>query len=143
MPETNKFFVKNFFLFISVMLLFHKGVFAQHENEKGHVTVLQDSVVAMMLKRNATISETKQTMPGYRIQLYFGSDRTKAGEIRNEFIKDHPETGAYLVYQQPNFKVRAGDYKTRLEAVKAMQLISAFYPSAFIVKDDVHLPKID
>lgn len=110
---------------------------------KGHVTVIQDTAVAQLMRRYATLNDTRQSMPGYRIQVYFGTDRSKASEIRSEFIKDHPDTEAYLIYHQPNFKVRVGDYKTRLEALKAMTLISAFYPAAFIVKDEVPLPKIN
>jgi hypothetical protein len=114
---------------------------AQQPASKGHVSVIRDSSIAQLLRRSITLNETKQSMPGYRIQVYFGTDRGKANEIRNEFIKDHPDTEAYLIYQQPNFKVRVGDFKTRLEALKAMTLISAFYPTAFIVKDEVRLPK--
>ena len=117
---------------------------AQHtEVNKGRVVVKADSSITLLLRRNAALNENRQNMPGYRVQVYFGTDRAKASEIRNEFQKDHAGIEAYLIYQQPNFKVRVGDYKTRLEAVKGLQLISAGYPNAFIVKDDVRLPKFE
>src|SRR4051812_36635813 len=96
---------------------------AQTENQKGHIIVLQDSSIELLLRRNAALNESRQSMPGYRIQIYFGPDRTKASEIKTEFRKDHSDIESYLVYHQPNFKVRVGDFKTRLEAVKAIQLI--------------------
>lgn len=110
---------------------------------KGKVTVYQDSLVAQLIRRNALLNETKMSMPGYRIQIYFGTDRNKANEIRTGFITDYRDVPAYLVYHQPNFKVRIGDFKTRLEAVKAMQVISISYSNAFIVKDEIPLPKLD
>jgi hypothetical protein len=109
--------------------------------QKGKVTIHQDSLVSQLLRRNALLNETKMSMPGYRIQIYFGTDRNKANEIRTAFIADHNDTPAYLLYHQPNFKVRIGDFKTRLEAVKAMQVISISYSNAFIVKDEIPLPK--
>ncbi len=79
-------------------------------------------------------------MPGFRIQIHFGSERNKAQEVRNDFISSFPETGAYLVYQQPNFKVRIGDFRTRLEATGFLKKLEARYKSAFIVPDEVKLP---
>ncbi len=108
---------------------------------QGQVVILRDTSVTRLLQNYAAYAESRQSMPGYRIQIYFGTDRTLANEIRTAFIKDHGSTEAYLLYHQPNFKVRVGDYKTRLEAMKAMQLLSISYPGAFLVKDDVHLPK--
>ena len=131
--------------FITLLLSFL--VFMAHAQSsrdgKGMVTVMRDSSIELLLRRNAALNETRQSMTGYRAQIYFGTDRTKASEMKTEFKKDHPDIEVYLVYQQPNFKVRVGDYKTRLEAVKAMQLISAIYPTSFIVKDEVRLPRFD
>ncbi len=136
-------FIHKSLLALLLFLPASKAFSQKDEKQRGHIIVNQDSSIAVLLRRNAALNESRQTMPGFRIQIYFGTDRTKASEIRTEFIRDHPGTDSYLVYHQPNFKVRIGDYKTRLEAVKAMQLIAVFYPSAFIVKDEVKLPRLD
>ena len=80
-------------------------------------------------------------MPGYRIQIYFGQNRTKANEVKTDFLQLFPKTGAYLVYQQPNFKIRVGDFRSRLEASKFLKDIQSLYAAAFIVKDEVKLPE--
>ena len=80
-------------------------------------------------------------MPGYRVQIFYGSQRTKATEIRTEVLKKFPDIPAYIIYQQPNFKVRMGDFKTRLEAMKLLDAIRHEYAQAFIVKDEVKLPE--
>lgn len=82
------------------------------------------------------------TMPGYRIQLYFGGERIKAQEVRSEFLLSYPEVPAYLIYQQPNFKVRAGDFRTRLEAAGFLKKLEFRFKSSFIVPDDVKLPSL-
>src|SRR5690348_586887 len=58
----------------------------------------------------------KQTMPGYRIQIYFGGARQKATEIKNDFSEKHADVPSYLSYSAPNFKVRVGDFRSHLEA---------------------------
>ena len=81
-------------------------------------------------------------MPGYRIQLYFGGDRAKATNMRLDFLQQYPDVGAYVIYQQPNFKLRVGDFKTRLEAATFLKEMQPGYSMSFIVTDDVKLPDI-
>ena len=81
------------------------------------------------------------SMPGYRVQIHYGNNRTKATEIKAEFLLTHPDISAYLIYQQPNFKVRLGDFKTRLQAQELLDKIIDDYPASFIVRDEVRLPE--
>lgn len=81
-------------------------------------------------------------MPGFRIQVFFGPERQKAQEAKTQLSALYPENQTYLVYQQPNFKVRLGDFKTRLEASRFLQRVQGNYPGAFIVPDEVRLPEL-
>ena len=81
-------------------------------------------------------------MGGYRIQLYFGGDRAKANNMRLDFLQQYPDVGAYVIYQQPNFKLRVGDFKTRIEANTFLKEMQPGYSMSFIVTDDVKLPVI-
>ena len=101
----------------------------------------QDSLIHQLVNRHVAINQAKRSSPGYRIQIYFGQNRTKANEVKTDFLQLFPNTGAYLVYQQPNFKIRVGDYRTRLEALKFLKEIQQLYAAAFIVKDEVKLPE--
>jgi hypothetical protein len=99
-----------------------------------------DSLARKLVERHKLVNAAKKSMPGYRIQIYFGNDRIKAQEMRTEFIKLIPDEAAYLIYQQPNFKVRVGDFRTRLEAAGFLKQINSSFPNAFIVPDEVKLP---
>jgi alkylation response protein AidB-like acyl-CoA dehydrogenase len=100
-----------------------------------------DSLTNLLVKRHIALNASKMTMPGYRVQVYYGSQRAKATEIRTEVLQKFPQTPAYIIYQQPNFKLRLGDFKTRLEAMKLLDEIKHEYAQAFIVKDEVKLPE--
>jgi len=54
---------------------------------------------------------------GYRIQLYNGNEQ-KARKIKALFIVEFPEKFSKLIYNQPEWKVQVGNYKTILEADK-------------------------
>lgn len=56
---------------------------------------------------------------GFRVQIFYGEE-TKAKSVQNKFRANFPYTFTKLDYEQPYWKVQVGNYKTRLEADKAM-----------------------
>ena len=98
-----------------------------------------DSLTEKLVERHKLVNAAKMSMPGFRIQIYFGNERVKAQEIRTDFLSNFPTTSAYLVYHQPNFKVRVGDFRTRLEAAGFLKKLGERYSSSFIVPDEVKL----
>jgi hypothetical protein len=111
-------------------------------NADSTVVIIQDARLDGMVKRQKNANLAKQTMPGYRIQIYFGSVRQKATDIKLDFTDKHNDVATYLTYQQPNFKVRVGDFRTRLEAQRFLKSMEGEYTTMFIVPDEVKLPSI-
>jgi hypothetical protein len=101
-----------------------------------------DSLARELVKRHVAINSAKLSMPGFRVQIHYGVQRAKASEVKSDFMRDHPGVPSYLVYQQPNFKVRVGDCKTRLEALRLLSGLQSDYPAAFVVPDEVKLPDL-
>ena len=101
-----------------------------------------DSLAIILTQRHKKVNATKMTMPGYRIQIYFGNERINAQDKKSSFLQNHPKIAAYMVYHQPNFKVRVGDFRTRLEAVGFLKKIESDFKTSFIVPDDVKLPDL-
>lgn len=71
---------------------------------------------------------------GYRIKIHFGVDREAAEAVRVKFSNRFTDLRTYKEYQQPNFVVLVGDYKTKLEAFESLKKIQLEFPNAFIVK---------
>lgn len=76
---------------------------------------------------------------GYRVQIHSGNKRQPANQARASFLRIHPKTKAHLDYEQPYYKVRVGDFKTKLEALKYKNFIAKEFPNSFIVKDEVDI----
>ena len=132
-------------LFLFTFLFVHQCM-AQKQvtqsNEDSTVLITKDARVDDLIKRQKEINLQKQTIPGFRIQIYFGANRQKALDVKNDFAARHPNVSSYLSYQQPNFKIRAGDYRTRLEAQKFLKDIEGQYFTTFIVQDDIRIPAL-
>jgi hypothetical protein len=74
---------------------------------------------------------------GYRIQIYSGNKKQPAREARQIFTNRYHETKAHESYEQPYFKVKVGDFKTKLEALKFKTELVKYFPNCFIVKDEI------
>ena len=54
----------------------------------------------------------------------------------------YPHIQAYRSFASPNFKVTAGNFRTRLEAEALLQRIKGDFPDAFIVRERFKYPTI-
>jgi hypothetical protein len=134
-----------------LFILFFAGFSFQLQAQKIEVTVNKDS--SYILERDARFDQVvarqkrenllHQSQPGYRVQIYFGGNRPKAAEVKLDFNDRFPEIPAYMTYQQPNFKVRVGDFRSRYEAVRFLKKIEGMYATSFVVPDEIKLPPLD
>tara|TARA_B100000768_G_C11159115_1_gene323744 strand:- start:176 stop:544 length:369 start_codon:yes stop_codon:yes gene_type:complete len=69
---------------------------------------------------------------GYRIQLYNGSE-INAKRIRKEFNKKFPKVKTHLKFDTPEWKIQVGNYKTTLEADKALININLKFSGAIVI----------
>jgi hypothetical protein len=103
----------------------------------GSVTLHEPERISALME---LYTATRQPLKGYRVQVFLG-DRSKAEETRRLFMTRHTETPAYLSYLAPNFRVRVGDLRTRLEAEKLRDVLREEYPGLYVVPDDIEPPR--
>jgi len=85
-------------------------------------------------------------MQGYRVQIFTASgNRSKLLTERQkaEFNAAFPGIRSYITYDEPYYKLRVGDFRTRLDAEGFMRSISSKYIYAMVVPDRINLPKLD
>ena len=130
-------------LFCSIIFIFfNQFIFAQNSiSDTGKVEIVQEYKVKELVNKHIEVN-SKAPIKGYRIKIHFGSDKNKAKEIKAKFISKFPEISAYEKYDQPNFNIRVGDFRTKLEAYKALKEIQLEFPSSFLVQDEIEMPKL-
>lgn len=109
--------------------------------DTGKIELVQEYKVKELVSKHIEVN-SKAPIKGYRIKIHFGSDKNKAKEIKAKFISKFPEIAAYEKYDQPNFNIRVGDFRTKLEAYKALKEIQVEFPSSFLVQDEIEMPKL-
>ena len=80
---------------------------------------------------------------GYRVQIFTGSNRAEAFKAQSKFQESYPDTRTYISYSEPNFKVKVGDFRSRLEASKMARDVKPWFPLTFIISEKINPPKLD
>lgn len=102
-----------------------------HVNDK--VAVLMDTV--------ASVNKNIKYAQGYRILAYNGSERQTVMNLRKSILARVPDEKDYLTYQQPNFRLKVGDFFSRIEAQQVLNQLADLIPNAQIVREQININK--
>jgi len=137
------------FLIILTGLLFQSShIMAQNilkpENLNRNLTIYKDPLLDTFIYKIYYSGNTSQVLKGYRVQIYSGSNRIDANKVKSDFLETYLGEKIYFDYEQPYYKVRVGDYRTKLEAQKMYQalLLDNRFKGVLIVPDDINFPDL-
>jgi hypothetical protein len=100
-----------------------------------------DDTLALKFDSLATINKKILYTKGYRIQLYNGSNKDAITQIKTKVYTRLPDIDIYTTFWQPNYKVKAGDFMSKIEAYQALGELLKDFPTALIVPDEINLKK--
>lgn len=113
--------------------------------QKGNVEIIKDPRIESLIRQEGAIMSpaTAPQIAGYRIQLFFDSEKASVDEARSRFIALFPKVDTYVIYNAPNYFLKVGDFRTQTDAEKVKSAVEAQFPTSFIVKEKINLPRID
>lgn len=106
-------------------------------NEK--ITVVKHADVDYLKEKQILVNQEKSTANGFRIQVASTNNRTEAYRLKSELYQTYSRFKAYLVYEQPYYKLRIGDFTTNLQALQYLEEVMDSYPAAWIVPDGIKI----
>lgn len=116
---------------------------------RGQVEVVKDSRIDSIIAHRLIASKSplgkigNSSGYGYRVQFFISPNRNDIYAKQAAFNEMYPDLRTYIIYQEPNYKLKAGDFRTRLEAQKLMRDIRPQFPTLFIISEKINLPKLD
>lgn len=134
--------MKNLFLFLLFSFWFCFSFAQGNSADTGKIIIVQEKKISELVLKHAEVN-ANTTIKGYRVKIHFSADKNKSKEIKAKFIATYPNVPAYEKYDQPNFNIRVGDFRTKLEAYKFLKELLPEFPSSFIVQDNIELPSIE
>ena len=99
--------------------------------QQGTVSINQDEKITTLLDLKKSLNE--ETTDRYKIQIYSGN-RVSAQKAKEKFQSKYNSWNPSMVFETPNYKIWAGNFRTRLEADRALKQIKKNFSGAFIFK---------
>lgn len=115
---------------VSIAIFISAFAFNSLNAQEGTVTVNQSPEIDKLLdlKKNISIEAER-----FKIQIYSGN-RSAAEAAKENFKEAYPQYVSSLEYETPNYKIWIGNFRSRLEADRALVKIKRKFTSAFIFK---------
>lgn len=144
LPMRYKFILMKRFVLILALFVSLQSV-AQNNTTPGSPAVLQtisvvvhkDPRIDVLIKKKAAINKASanvaHTMRGFRLLVINTNNRNEAIAAKTKVYTYFPELKAYLQYQSPYFKLRAGNFKTRDEAEKYRKTMTSMFPKGVFI----------
>jgi len=118
---------------------------AQQKSSNGKISYEEDNRTTKLIEFMAVPvpPEYKVLLDGYRVQIFFSNDRELINRQRDRFSQQNPNVPTFVVYDAPNYSIKAGNFRTELEAEELRSRISVDFPSSIIQKSKIELPAIN
>lgn len=102
---------------------------AQYVTPTNDIKAELDTVLYRIKKSRENI----KYVDGYSIQLYSGNNRDKANQVKVKTYEVLEDQRPRVSYDQPNYKVRVGEYYSRLEANTDFVTLQKHFSRAVLV----------
>jgi hypothetical protein len=130
---------------LMIVLALPAALSAQQRVVAGEVNIIQDERVNTLVEKHVQNNQAFNGLTGYRIQIFFDSGsnaKNRANNERRRFLSLYPQTKAYVTFDAPNFKVRVGNFRSRLEAEHFLKDIQKHFEMAYVVPSKIELPSL-
>lgn len=128
-------------LFAIIFIIISAYTFGQNTKDNSGIIIIKDKKIDELIKNKSNIRRVSTA--GYRIQIFFSTDKDKVNEIRMKFIKQYPKMETYITFDAPNYILRVGDFTEKNDAERFKKEIFREYPENFILKTAINVPNDD
>ncbi len=112
----------------------------EESGREARVTVTETDDAARTVAAAAAGSRRSDRFQGYRLGIYSDNGQDAHGSslaAKSTFEANFPGINVYWVYDNPYFKVTAGDCLTEEEAVMLLERVRSLFPKAYIVRAEM------
>lgn len=116
-----------------------------HLSDSSSVLVHKDPRLDLLVRKQAQINEVtsrdaRRTDKGFRLMIISTNSREEAIAAKTKVYTYFPELKAYLWYQSPYFRVKAGNFRDRKDAESYQKRMNVYFPKGvFIMKDIIEV----
>lgn len=111
--------------------------------KQGKIKVVKDSRIDKVSDVMRGGASNHPVITGYRVQIISSSTKSTVDSERGKFMSSYRGTKTYIDYKAPNFRLRVGNFRNKLEAQKFQNEIKKAFPFTLVISDSIDLPRLD
>ena len=100
-----------------------------------NVIVTEEEKITQLMDQFVEINKSKTNIEGWRIQILATTDREKLENVKQTFQYRYPNIPIDWIHNRPYYKLRAGAFASKLEALRLKYVLDEDYPGTYPVKD--------
>lgn len=105
-------------------------------NSKGqNVIIKEEPLITSMMEKFTALNKASGNIEGWRIQILATTDRQRMENVKQTFQYRYPNIPIDWEHKKPYYKLRAGAFATKLEAMRLKYILDEEYPGTYPVKD--------
>jgi len=124
-----------------ILLFLTLAICSTASQAQGNINEKVDPNITALMKRFVDINKSTKTIDGWRIQILATTDRQRVEDALQKFVSLYPNIPADWVQSKPYYKLRAGAYTSKREAIAMQYLLKNDYPTAYPVQDNEIKPE--
>ena len=131
---------------ILCLIVFVASVSFGFAQSRGSLHVDQDSRIESLIAKQRSLYRVDSSYNGYRIHIFMeiGNEALDhARAVKAQFEHAFPDIPIYLSYVEPHFRLRAGDFRNRVEAEQCLRRVKPRFKEAFVTQDKIFKPRIE
>ena len=116
-------------------------IFSQSEDAK--CEIVNENGIDNLVYKYENILKKTGGINGWRLQLKFKAKESEIIKIKLKFIKLFPDIPVFLEYQEPYYRIRVGNCRTKLEALKIKDLIKKHFTDTYPVPEIISIADLN
>ena len=126
---------------VFIIYFFPVLIFSQSENNTFEIR--NEKGIEYLVNKYENILKNTGGINGWRLQLKFKAKESEIIKIKLKFIKLFPNIPVFLEYQEPYYRIRVGNCRTKLEALKIKYLIKKHFTDTYPVPEIISITDLN
>lgn len=124
---------------ITIAIFLWAANFTAFAQKDTGVVLNEPEEIELLLERHIEFMAELETVDGYRVQLGAANRLSDANKLKKEYEETYEGREAYIIFTEPTYRVRIGDFLKEIEAYALMQEVKEDFPEAFVVRDKIYI----
>ena len=134
--------MKRLILFLCIFPLYVNAQSDTTFSSNSELLSINERGIDALVGKYEYILKAKNGVDGWRVQLKFKAKEAEILQLKLKFIRLYPDIPVLLEYEEPYYRIRVGNCRSKLEAIKIKHQIRKHFPNAYPVPEIINFSQL-